>query len=113
MLSSAVTDGRISGVLEWRTPWWQEHPFGNVSEPPERRVRVAGDGAAVEETRAELTHNGGRSSVGGWRAGGVSVGTRGAHQCWGFLWAQDAEQVLCITTVTYQSPQNDASIPSK
>jgi hypothetical protein len=59
---------------------------------------VAGDGAAVEETRAELTHNGGRSSLGGWRARGVGVGTRGAHQCWGFLWAQDAEQVLYITT---------------
>jgi hypothetical protein len=98
MLSSALTDGRISGLLEQRRPWWQEHPFGNVSEPPERRVRVAGDGAAVEETRAELTHNGGRSSLGGWRARGVGVGTGGALQCWGFLWAQDAEQVLYIPT---------------
>jgi len=92
-LSLLLSDGRVAELLAGIPPWWLSHPFGNASSPtpPERPVRVAADGAAVQETRAELTHNGGRSTRGGWR--GRSVGASGVLESWGLLWAQDAEQV--------------------
>ncbi len=92
-LSLVLSDGRVEEMLAGITPWWLLHPFGNASSPtpPERPARVAADGVAVQETRAELTHNGGRSTRGGWR--GRGVGASGVLEFWGLLWAQDAEQV--------------------
>ena len=92
-LSLACTDGRLGALLTETTPWWLFHPFGNVSSvtPPERPIRTAAEGDVVEETRAELTHNGGRSTSRGWRATGAHNAANG--DSWGLLWAQDAEQV--------------------
>jgi len=90
----AIKDGSIAQVITAVPPWWLLHPFGNVSSPipPDKPVRIAAAGATVEETRAELTHNGGHSAQRGWRAEEPGLGMIAAW--WGLLWAQDAEQVL-------------------
>ena len=96
-MSKALADGRMASLLAPVTPWWMLHPFGNVSsfEPPERAVRSAAAGASVDETRAELAHNGGHSVQHGWQPEEPpTVAAPGASDRWGLLWAQDCEQLV-------------------
>ena len=93
-LSKALADGRMAHVTTAATPWWMLHPFGNATsqDSPEKAARSAAAGASVEETRAELTHNGGHSACRGWRP--TETAESGVRDRWGLLWAQDAEQVV-------------------
>jgi len=96
-MSKALTDGRMASLLAPVTPWWMLHPFGNVSslEPPEKAARSAAAGASVDETRAELAHNGGHSVWHGWQPEEPpAAAVTGASDRWGLLWAQDCEQLV-------------------
>lgn len=93
-LSRAIVDGRMADVMTAMAPWWMLHPFGNVSSQdlPEKAVRSAAAGGSVEETRAELTHNGGQSTYYGWTP--TTTAESGVSDRWGLLWAQDFEQLV-------------------
>ena len=110
-LTLAFTDGRLDPLFEPTTPWWLQQPFGNTSahaSPAPRAARSAGAGVIVEETRAELTHNGGHTLQRGWlpappeqgraeaRAAATTSGdVAGARaERWGMMWAQDPGSVV-------------------
>ena len=110
-LTLAFTDGRLDPLFEPTTPWWLQQPFGNTSAhapPAPRAARSAGAGVIVEETRAELTHNGGHTLQRGWlpappeqgraeaRAAATTSGdVAGSRaQRWGMMWAQDPACVV-------------------
>jgi hypothetical protein len=94
--SQALSAGRLTESLRaWHAPWWLHHPFGNISSatPPDKAVRVPAQGASLEETRAELLHNGAFTTRRGWHATETPGGAEGGER-WGMMWAQDMSEVV-------------------